>query len=182
MRISASLGIALALLASCQRSGSSSAPSSGPTVASAPAAPLAVATPQALSSPSSLSAPGSDDAEVDDIDKPDEDQFEIDADADWYIGYPPMKVTFTAHALNGTPPFTFTWTLGDGSPGATGDTVVHSYEKTGVYNALVVGRDAAGGIYPVTLMIGVVTREQYATEKGLDLSQLTSEPSPIATP
>jgi PKD repeat protein len=48
-------------------------------------------------------------------------------------GAAPLSVQLTAEGdcTSGTP--RFDWDFGDGSPGATGETVVHTFEKAGTY-------------------------------------------------
>ncbi len=116
------------------------------------------------------------------MDGPWGDEFEIDADADWLFGFIPMTVKFTARALNGKPPFTFTWNFGDGSPEVTGESTWHFYDKVGNYDSYVTGRDATGATSRVGLYIVAVTPERYAELKQLDVTQLRTRPSPTATP
>jgi outer membrane protein assembly factor BamB len=51
---------------------------------------------------------------------------------------------FTAEDSNGGAPFTNTWTFGDGSSGATGDVVRHTYFLGGPFHVTVASTDAAG--------------------------------------
>jgi hypothetical protein len=183
MRIAGLLAIALAMLAACEHSGSPTpVPSAVATISIVPTAVVAAAATAPSPGASARPLPASDDDDDDDFDKPSGPDFEIDADADWYFGFNPMTVHFTAHALNGTPPFKFVWNFGDASSEATGDSAVHFYDKVGRYNAFVVGTAANGETDRVDLIIGVVTPEEYAERKGLDVSQLRPVPSPTATP
>ena len=43
------------------------------------------------------------------------------------------KITFTANQTGGTPPFTYTWSFGDGSPPATGITASNVYAVKGAF-------------------------------------------------
>ncbi len=111
--------------------------------------------------------------------------FEIDADATSYFMPLPNTVTFKAVALNGTPPFTFTWNFGDGSPPETGAMAKHTYTKLGRVDAVVDGKDANGDTARVTLGLLVTTPENFVQR--LDLDPKIAEnwrggPSPGATP
>jgi chitodextrinase len=48
-------------------------------------------------------------------------------------GAAPLAVQFTAEGDCTSGTAKFTWDFGDGSPGATGETVVHTFEKAGTY-------------------------------------------------
>ena len=176
----------LAALTACQRNEARApVPAVSPTpaivIAPSPVAMVASTSgvPQPAASPTEA-AENADD-EVDDIDKPWGPEFEIDADANWYYGYPPMDVSFVAKALNGTPPFTYVWNFGDGSPTTTGPTAVHRYEKLGRYAPFVVGTAGNGERSRVDFVVLVVAPEVYAQRKGKDVSQLRT-PSASPTP
>jgi len=173
----AALGI---VIAACQRNEShpAPAPSAPPKATAAAAAPAP--TPVGSPAPAASAAKGDDDDNQDDIDKPWGTDFEIDGDADHYFGYPPMLVMFAARPLNGTPPFTYTWDLGDGSGHLSGPVINHIYDKIGRYTAFVEGKDGSGQKYRVSFIIAVVSREDFATRRGLDVSTLPS-PSPVPT-
>jgi PKD repeat protein len=184
LRRSTLIAATLLLLAACQRN---EPPAPVPAVSPTPAiviAPTPVATVAAAGSPRSVASPGAEDAaaeEEDEIDKPWGPEFEIDADANWYYGFPPMDVSFSAKPLNGVAPFTYEWDFGDGSPKATGVTAQHRYDKLGRYMPFVVGTDRNGEKSRVDLIILVVTAEEYANRKGVDISQLirpTARPTP----
>jgi len=53
-------------------------------------------------------------------------------------------VAFSATASGGSPPYTFRWDFGDGSPAATGATVTHAYTAIGTWNVTVTTTDASG--------------------------------------
>ncbi|HEY2388135.1 MAG TPA: PKD domain-containing protein [Candidatus Binatia bacterium] len=175
------------LIAACQRDESrpAPAPSAPPKAAAALAqTPAAVASSASAAAapkaePSNDAAADNDDGD-DDIDKPWGTDFEIDADANRYFGYPPMVVMFGAKPLNGKPPFTYTWDFGDDSAHVTGEIVNHMYDKIGRYTAYVEGKDGTGETYRVSFIIAVVSPEDFATRKGLDVSTLPS-PSPVPT-
>jgi hypothetical protein len=173
----------IAMIAACERTQSppalpSPAPSLTPAVSNAPSASVGAAPSPALS-PDADEASDDDD---DDIDKPWGPEFEIDADANWYFGFTPMHVVFTAKPLNGSPPFTYTWEFADGSPKATGERIEHTYEKVGQYSPFVTGTDGKGEHYTVTFLVTIVTKEEYALAKGIDPTQLKQIPPPSPQP
>jgi outer membrane protein assembly factor BamB/PKD repeat protein len=63
------------------------------------------------------------------------------------------NVSFSARASNGTPPYSFTWSFGDGSPDAVGSTVVHNYTGHGVWNVLLTATDSQGATNSTSLII-----------------------------
>jgi PKD repeat protein len=180
------MAAALAFVASCQRNEAPApVPAASPTPAIVVAPKPLVTVARTSGSPRPATSPGeaAEDAadDDDDIDKPWGPEFEIDADANWYYGFPPMDVTFTAKALNGAPPFTYVWDFADGSPTATGETTQHQYAKTGRYQAFVIGSDGNGEKSRVDFVILVVTPEEFAQRKGIDVSNLIRT-SPMPTP
>jgi len=108
--------------------------------------------------------------------------FEIDADATSYFMPLLNTVTFKAKALNGTPPFTFTWNFGDGSPEGSGALVKHTYTTLGTFDARATGSDASGSTSVVTLRLLVTTPEGFAAQLGLDPKLLETLPSPSPSP
>jgi large repetitive protein len=58
-------------------------------------------------------------------------------------GYAPLSVNLTATTYFGTPPFSFFWSLGDGT-NATGAVVPHTYTGVGSYAVEVWANDSAG--------------------------------------
>lgn len=95
-------------------------------------------------------------------DEADTTDFEIDADATSYYMPVGNVVTFKAKALNGTPPFTYSWDFRDGTPPLTGEMVKHVFPRLGFYDVLATGTDASGAKYIVTLGIGVAHPVEYA--------------------
>ncbi|MCC6764427.1 MAG: PKD domain-containing protein [Deltaproteobacteria bacterium] len=71
-------------------------------------------------------------------------EFEIDAAATAFYMPRGNIVTFKAKALNGTPPFSFTWDFGDGSPPGSGEMIKHRFEKLGNIEVTVRAKDASG--------------------------------------
>lgn len=177
-----------AAMAACQRSESPPAAAPTPLATVLPSAarsadPASAAVPSSpAASPAAASSAGDDNDDEDEIDKP-WGEFEIDADADRYYWFPPVTIMFAAHPLNGTPPVTYTWDMGDGSPLLKGDVITHIYDKVGQFLPWVEGTDAEGKKYRVSFVIAIVNREQYATRKGLDPAALpVQSPIPTTTP
>jgi PKD repeat protein len=71
-------------------------------------------------------------------------------------GIAPLSVTFAASAFNGTAPFQFGWSFGDGSPNASGANPVHVYTQAGVYTAQLTTTDSGGDRVVSTVRIDVV--------------------------
>ncbi len=119
-------------------------------------APAAAAGPQA--SPAASATNDDDFSDVADYDwnladEAEGTDFEIDAGATSFFMPRGNIVTFKAKALNGTPPFTFSWDFGDGSPAAPGEMVRHSFMKLGHIDVTVTGKDASGATAFMTLGI-----------------------------
>jgi hypothetical protein len=90
-------------------------------------------------------------------------EFEIDAATTAFFMPLGNVAGFKAKALNGTPPFTFTWTFGDGSPPKTGEIVKHQFtKKTGLLDVTATGQDASGATSVMTLKVQVVWPPEYA--------------------
>ncbi len=173
-----------AAMAACQRSESppASVPTPHATVLPSPRAAEPTSTTAVAPSPAP-SADAEDDDDEDDIDKPWGTEFEIDADADRYFSYAPVTIMFGARPLNGTPPFTYAWDMGDGSPPLTGKVVAHTYDKPGTYRPYVVGKDGKGETYRVSFLVVIVSREDYVARKGIDPATLpVQSPIPTTTP
>jgi PKD repeat protein len=64
--------------------------------------------------------------------------------ADQDTGTAPHTVNFTTSATGGNAPLSYTWYFGDGSAPGSGDTITHTYQNAGVYEATVVVTDANG--------------------------------------
>jgi hypothetical protein len=180
----------LFVLAACTREEAAPAPT--PTPASA----LSVATllpptvnaspaPSISGSPSAAAEDAQD--EDDEEEKPSGTDFEISADASSYSGYVPKTVALTAHALNGTPPFTYVWTFDDGAIPVAGDSIIHTFTTVGKHDVFVVGRDATGAVSRVQLVFFFLTPEEWARRHQQDPATMPSEtpwtsPTPDPTP
>ena len=68
----------------------------------------------------------------------------LDLEAEPDEGAPPLSVKFTASIEEGTPPFTYKWEFGDGSPPSTEASPTHVYQKVGDYTATLAVRDSKG--------------------------------------
>jgi len=150
------------------------------------ATPVATRTPNAAAASPTGAAAADDDFEWNLAEEASDTDFEIDADATSYFMPLLNTVTFKAKALNGTPPFTFTWNFGDGSPEGNGALVKHTYTTLGTFDARVTGSDASGSTSVVTLRLLVTTPEGFVTQLRLDpalVETLSSpSPSPAVTP
>ena len=105
-------------------------------------------------------------------------EFDIDADATAYFMPYLNPVTFRAKALNGTPPFTFTWDFGDGSPQKNGEVVKHTYRKLGHFDVWCYGKDANGEQSFIQLGVGVHMPDVYVNRLQLDPALLKNMPTP----
>jgi len=94
-------------------------------------------------------------------DEADIEDFEIDADGTSFFMPQGNVVTYKAKALNGTPPFTFEWDFGDGSPKQKGEMVKHIFTALGEHDVYCVGRDASGADYTVQLTAMVITQSDW---------------------
>jgi hypothetical protein len=159
-----------------------------------PISPAAEASPQpATVAPASLPFDPNDFSDTQDwewnlADEAEGSDFEIDADATTFYMPQGNAVTFKAKALNGTPPFTFSWNFADGTPPATGEMVRHIFNVLGERDVVVTGKDASGATSIMNLGILVATVEDYAARVQLDPEAIEDyrkrfpAPSPAVTP
>ena len=68
------------------------------------------------------------------------------SDAKPTSGSAPLTVEFTADPPQGAKNPAFTWDFGDGSAAAQGQKVSHTYQKAGLYRALLKVTDASGDL------------------------------------
>jgi plastocyanin len=64
-------------------------------------------------------------------------------------GQAPLAVTFTGTAAGGTPPYTYSWDLGDGGS-STDQNPSHTYSQVGGYNVVLTVHDSASGTAQAT--------------------------------
>ena len=155
-----------------------------------PVAPRIAATPQHDASAHSPSPEtsggeqkaGDDDNDFDLDDEPQGTDFEIEADATSFDMPVNNRVWFKAKALNGTPPFTFTWDFGDGSPKATGEKAEHAFLYPATFDVTCVGTDASGATSQFHLSLSVNTPEDYVKKFQLDPSEADNYRFPSPTP
>jgi hypothetical protein len=132
-----------------------------------PAAAASAAPPSAGASPGVVNTDLNDFSDVADFDWELADEaegtdFEIDAGATSFYMPRGNIVAFKAKALNGTPPFTFTWDFGDGSPQASGEMVKHAFNKLGTLEVTARGADASGATAFMQLQILIVHPVDFA--------------------
>lgn len=68
-----------------------------------------------------------------------------------------QQVNFIASATGGTPPYTFSWSFGDGTTGGNLTSITHIYTSTGRFTAQVTVTDSIGGVRQVNLTVSVGT-------------------------
>jgi PKD repeat protein len=56
----------------------------------------------------------------------------------------PLSVQFAGSAVGGTPPYSFSWNLGDGSPSASAEATSHTFDRAGTYTITLTVTDTAG--------------------------------------
>ena len=95
------------------------------------------------------------------------------ASADKTAGPVPLAVHFTGGATGGTPPYTFSWTFGDGDS-SVDQSPSHTYDLAGEFQAALTVQDGVGGtasasltIRPANVPPPVVTLVKKATPFGL---------------
>src|SRR5262249_15499845 len=66
------------------------------------------------------------------------------ADSDTDEGKAPLTIQFKADIEGGTPPLTYLWQFGDGSPDSTEANPKHTYQKAGKHRADLEVKDAGG--------------------------------------
>lgn len=72
------------------------------------------------------------------------DELYVDLEAEPDEGAPPLTVKFTSSVEDGTPPFTYSWDFGDGTPPGTEANPSHVYQKAGEFTATLTVKDSKG--------------------------------------
>ncbi len=73
-----------------------------------------------------------------------EDELYVDLEAEPDEGAPPLSVKFTSSVEDGTPPYTYKWDFGDGTPPSTEASPTHTYAKEGEFTATLSVTDSKG--------------------------------------
>jgi len=102
--------------------------------------PAAKATPEAKAAAPAPAAPQAQPSGGND----DVDELYVDLDADPDEGAPPLTVKFTSTIEDATPPLTYKWDFGDGSPPGTDANPTHVYQKAGEFTATLNVKDSKG--------------------------------------
>jgi PKD repeat protein len=68
----------------------------------------------------------------------------VDLEGDPDEGAPPLSVKWTSTVEDGTPPYTYSWDFGDGTPAATDANPTHVYQKEGEFTATLTVKDSKG--------------------------------------
>ncbi len=103
--------------------------------------------------------------------------FTVGAAADPTSGPAPLAVHFMGGADNGTPPYTYDWDFGDGSPHASTLVADHTYATAGTYTATFSAKDSGGAWRSKSLTISVETPQPLQVSATADT---TSGTAPLA--
>jgi PKD repeat protein len=96
----------------------------------------------------------------------------VTATSDVNCGLAALNVCFTGSASNGTPPYTYLWTFGDGATSSDASTC-HAYLKPGTYLAVLSVRDATGAtgqspVIAISVSTPMTASIQASTLDGID--------------
>lgn len=72
------------------------------------------------------------------------DELYVDLEAEPDEGAPPLTVKFTSTIEDGTPPFTYQWDFGDGTPASTEANPTHVYKAEGDFTVTLTVKDSKG--------------------------------------
>ncbi len=112
-------------------------------------------------------------------------EFEIDGDANTYVGPAPLPVEFTMTETNAKGPVKYEWDFGDGSPRATGKDQKHTYDKPGTFVVRVVATDSSGAFDHMNFLLTVLSEaewKEFAKRVGAAEEEGASETSPAPSP
>jgi len=114
-----------------------------PTEAPEPAPPAAPAEMAATPMAKAPAPADADDGE--DPDYPDDfEELYVDLEAEPDEGAPPLTVKWTPIVEDGTPPYSYVWHFGDGSPVSTEESPTHEYKTEGDYTCVLKVKDSKG--------------------------------------
>ncbi len=65
----------------------------------------------------------------------------------------PLLVSFTGSAIGGSPPYTYAWSFGDGSPTSALQSPAHTYTAAGPYTAVLTVHDSTGAVSTAQVQI-----------------------------
>lgn len=112
-------------------------------------------------------------------------EFEIDGDADRYVGPVPLSVQFTMTEANAKGPVEYEWDFGDGSPRATGKDQKHTYVKPGTFVVRVTATDSSGAFDHMNFLLAALSEadwKEFVKRVGGAEEEGASEASPAASP
>jgi len=148
------------------------------------ASPPAVESPEPASSAAATSQPG-EAAEGGEAEEEKSTEFEIDGDADRYVGPAPLPVEFTMTETNAKGPVKYEWDFGDGSPRAIGKDQKHTYDKPGTFVVRVVATDSSGAFDHMNFLLTVLSEaewKEFVKRVGAAEEEGASEASPAPSP
>ncbi len=73
-----------------------------------------------------------------------EDELYVDLEGEPDEGPPPLSVKFTSTVEDGTPPYSYKWDFGDGTPASTDANPAHVYQKEGEFTVTLSVTDSKG--------------------------------------
>jgi outer membrane protein assembly factor BamB len=77
-------------------------------------------------------------------------------------GYVPLQVQFNGSASGGSPPYSYSWSFGDGSPISNQQNPSHSYSSIGTFTAVLTVTDSAGSFASSSVAITVSRPVSYS--------------------
>jgi hypothetical protein len=89
----------------------------------------------------------------------------VDIGGEPIAGPPPVKTRFTSHASGADGPFLFHWSFDDGTT-STEQNPVHTFDKSGVYDVVLVVRNLEGKSSQRGALVGVWPQAEWASGTG----------------